>query len=925
MRASNWWLIPLVVLVPGVARSQHIHQNGFESRGPYWKAGSSDAALKVVEHRLTDETAHAGQRCEHLRLQVERGSFIHYTLDVPRAPVTEDLDLGLWVKSNRPGVQLLCRLVLPRERDPKNPGQPMTVLVRCDPDNRTRWKLLSLREPVKRLREQQQLLTRDLRREIITTGAYIDRLVLNVYDGPGQIDVWIDDLSIGPVEETKRPVAEAAPASRAGAPAARRGAAVQVRGNQLWVNGERFFLRGIRATGTPPMTTLREANFNVLWLDESTPPGLLEEASGLGFYIVPTVRPPRLHATGPGEVEGTLTSRADEFNRKVSRFMEQDSVLAWDLGSNLGAERFADVSRLAHAFRRADPKRPVMADVWDGYRGYSHSDQMMLGTHRWPLMTSLELPAYREWLDMRRRLATDVYCWTWIQTHLPDWFLKLSAENKAQGEFAEPIGPQPEQIRLLAYTAVAAGYRGLAFWSDRFLADSHQGKDRLLAMALLNQELTMLERVLVNATNAPDWIGTSRPEVMAAVFRTPEGVLALPIWVGPGSQYVPGQAASSELSLTVPGVPITATAWEVSPGRVQQYPMRRELGGTTVKLRNFSLTSAVLFTSDFSPTGAVVWLQIEQRNKRQLAAQWLHEQAEEELKKVKRVQAELDRLGHSLSDANTLLDRAEKAIQLSMQHRRNHDHGEAYNQAEVALRSLRVLMRASWERAVKDLDTPVASPYGVSYFTLPRHWKMLDRMKQSRRGASVLPDGDFEVPPRAEQAGWLPQVVPSLDEVDVRMGRVGGGVPGGKQCFMMQVVAKDPKHEPAALERTYLALHSPQAKLPPGTLVQVSVWVKVPEPIRGSVDGALFFDTVGGEPLAVRLTGKIGNWKKYSLYREVPSSGQVGVTLAMSGLGTVYFDDVRIEPLVAGGSAPATTGTPPTATRGTRPGEPRTK
>jgi hypothetical protein len=38
----------------------------------------------------------------------------------------------------------------------------------------------------------------------------------------------------------------------------------------------------------------------------------------------------------------------------------------------------------------------------------------------------------------------------------------------------------------------------------------------------------------------------------------------------------------------------------------------------------------------------------------------------------------------------------------------------------------------------------------------------------------------------------------------------------------------------------------------------------------------------------------------------VPSSGTLQVTLALTGLGTVYFDDVRIEPLLGpeAGSAP---------------------
>lgn len=900
----------LFVLSPKPLFGQQILQFGFEGRSTSWKAGSSDAAFKVLAHRLTEESAHSGQRCEFVSVSIEKGSFIHYSLDLPKAPITEELNLNLWVKSNRPGIQLLCRMVLPRERDPKNPAQPLTVLVRCEPYQTTRWKPLHLAMPVKRLREQQQLLTHQLGREVVTAGAYLDQLVLNVCDGTGQVDVWIDDLEIGPVEDARRlPSPEPGARETPGRPAsiaesgpgqpltANRRGEVQLRGNHLWVGGKRFFLRGIRATGSPPLSTLREAGFNTVWLDESTPGGMVEDAVSQGLWVVPTIANSRTYAQGGGgKLEGLLTSR-DAFGQKVSRFMEQDAVLAWDLGSNLGADRFPDVAKLARAFRMADPHRPVLADVWDGYRGYSRSvDQLLLGTHRWPLFTTLEMPAYRQWLDMRRQLTPDSYCWTWIQTHLPDWFVKMCEQDK--DEFQEPIGPQPEQIRLLTYTAIAAGYRGLAFWSDRYLSDLQQGKDRLLAMALLNQEMQMLERVLVNAENNVGWIDTNKPEVKAAVFRTGDGsVLVLPIWIGPGSQFVPGQAATSELIVTVPGVPITATAWEVSPGRIQGYKLERTLGGTTVKLRNFSLTTALLFTSDLGPSGLIVNLQSQQRDMGRLAGQWLHDQAQEELGKVERVQAELERQGHTLPDAQAILDRARQALVRSMQSRRNGEHGEAYGQAEIALRSLRVLMRAHWDRAVRDLDTPVASPYAVSFYTLPRHWRMIDQFQQMRLGVNVLPGGDFETPPASEQQGWTVQEVPSLDDVQMTVRRVESEFHAGKQSLMIQVQAKDPRLEPAALERTYVALHSPKVKAEPGTLVRISAWVKIPGRIKASMDGALLFDSIGGEPLAARLVEATGKWKKISLYRKVPASGEVYVTLAMSGLGKVYFDDVRIEPL----------------------------
>jgi hypothetical protein len=115
---------------------------------------------------------------------------------------------------------------------------------------------------------------------------------------------------------------------------------------------------------------------------------------------------------------------------------------------------------------------------------------------------------------------------------------------------------------------------------------------------------------------------------------------------------------------------------------------------------------------------------------------------------------------------------------------------------------------------------------------------------------------------------------------------------------MLQIKPANPQKTPAALERTFLAINSPAVHLQPETPVRISGWVRIPAPITASADGALLFDSIGGEPLAVRLT-EATPWKKFTLYRQVPASGLVSVTLALTGLGAVYFDDVRIEPLTA--------------------------
>jgi hypothetical protein len=100
------------------------------------------------------------------------------------------------------------------------------------------------------------------------------------------------------------------------------------------------------------------------------------------------------------------------------------------------------------------------------------------------------------------------------------------------------------------------------------------------------------------------------------------------------------------------------------------------------------------------------------------------------------------------------------------------------------------------------------------------------------------------------------------------------------------------------LERTFMAVESPSVQLPPGTLVRVSGWMKIPLALDRTADGALLYDSAGGEPLGVRLVSTGLRWKQFHLYRRVPASGRISVTVATTGIGVVYFDDLRIEPLV---------------------------
>lgn len=888
----------LLVNASGSHAQTTIHKNGFETKLG-WSKGGFDAAYEEIAHKLDDRDPHNGQNSEHIEINVKQGKFINYVYPVNNAPITQELRASIWVRANRPGVELTARVVLPNERDPNNLDYRLTTYIKGETFNLVgRWELLNIRRPVEKWKDQQQRLSANSTRALDFSGAYIDALVLNLNAGPGPTKVWIDDLEIGPVTSaapispTVRPDNNN-PAKITSVPRApSRMNAVSFNGNRLMAGDKRLLFRGICYSDTT-LPTLSRAGFNTVFLGPNVNPALINEAAEQGMWIVPEF--------SVATDAGAELSAAD-IAKQVQPFAENDSVIFQSIRGSLRRDQVQMVLSALSKARQADPSHPLGGTVEDGLLPYSRSLNIV-GAHRYPLMTTLEMSKYREFLESRRKLANPgVFTWTMIQTHLPDSLSESLYNQPAQAAFRDPVGPQPEQIRLLTYNALASGCRGIGFSSDRFLADSHQGRDRLLSCALLNQEIEMLEPLLVTIEHAPVWIDTSNSEVKAAVLRCNQGVVVMPIWQGKFAQFVPGQEADSKLVITVPQVPITAQAWEVSPGEVRGLKMERVDKGQRITLRDFGMTSVVVFTSDTNLMGR---FQDQARAKRQQAAQWSYEMAVCEYEKVTQVEAQLQQVGAIVEGGNLLMEDAKRRLEKSKELWDAKNFSEAYHEAQRALRPVRILMRAQWVKAVRGLDSTVTSPYAVSYYTLPKHWPFMDQVRRSTVGNNLLIGGDFELAVNRNQVSWGLATHPNADGLDLLadrvsevMGAKGKEIPReGRQCAMLQIKPRDGKSVPAAIEKVNFALVSMPVKLPPGTLVQVSGWVNIPAEITASPDGAMIYDSAGGEALAIRLTDATP-WKKLTVYRRVPASGSINVTLAMTGVGKVYFDDIRIEPLV---------------------------
>ena len=953
-------------LVP--VRAEQIHRHSFSGRSTAFVRGDANVKVEELEHDISTLSFKSQPSSEHIKFTAEAGTgdsaFIYYYYDTPPAPISELLTAGVWVKATKSGIQLRARVIFPKEPDPANPQLPLTTLIVGKTYEKSRnWEKLTLEDVPEILGKHLPVLQAKIGRAVNTTDAYIDRLVLNLYTGPGTVDVCVDDLDIGPVKTPDR-----ADGSNAGVPVGRpktstlpagaHGRLVEQRGGTIMVDGKRVLFRAIRHSGTP-LYVLKQAGFDSLWLPSTAAPALLDEAAREGWMVIPSVP----LTTAQANDEAAMNRDADELSQELRKFSGVD-VLYWDLGGARTAEQADRVFQINEAIRSQDPRRPRGADLWDGFQAYSHFLDVV-GAHRWPLFTSLEMTKYRDWLVQRKTLTADrsTY-WTWIQNHLPDWYITTVMGKSLTDEFTEPIGPHPEQVRLMAYIALASGCRGLGFWSDRFLADSHQGRDRLQGMALLNAEIDMISPSLLAARERPQWLKTSDPNVKAVWLRGDKGSVLLPIWLGPNMQFVPDQASVLSLKINVPLVADGADPWRISPAGVEclANQMKKVVGGTELTIPDFDTVTPIVFTSDRA--GLVVWWQDYVRKYGRLAARWALDMAAVEYGKVYTTHQRLLAMGQQSREANRLFAEAARFHEEARRNFASELYYKSYQGALRALRPLRVLMTDHWRQATITLDTPTASPYAVSFFTLPKHWELFRELQNRHAGENLLPGGDFELGGHIPDAGARVDALPgwsarfgSVDRVDVGAGIINAkrfeekAIPReapepikgiyapsreihpldegytrptpklGQSLLRLEVrwpeeFDKDGKvvdrtHIP--LEKTFLAVDSPPVRLPPGTFVLVSGWIKIADEIKGSADGVLFYDDAGGEPLGVRLTLQ-REWKQFHLYRVVPPSGQISVTIALTGVGTAYIDNVAIEPMIPNEPPPAAnTGTVQTA------------
>lgn len=890
-------LLLVAGLLGAAARVRAQESNeGFEGPDVSWKPVGADMAYRIADHSRVHGEAHTGSGCERITVRGSAGTYVYFSHTCPTATVIEDLVPTVWVKASRPGPQLLAEIVLPRTADPRT-GRAMTVLVpgaACTMANR--WEPLRLADLPTLIERQVRVLRTQFAFAIDAREAQLSRILLNVYAGPGETTVWIDDLEwagvispgavgCGWTSPTASP-GGTAPAGQASGPS--EAGRVRFDGSVLLVNDQPILPRLIEYRGES-LEFLRQIGLNGVWLHEVPSAEFLRQAEQNHLGVV---CPPPGGAPDPAS-SGRLPAIGPEFR----------TVLAWNLGEGLAESQLESVRAWAEVIRRADSmaNRPLVCEALAELRAYSREADLLVLRRR-PLGSTLELRDYATWVATRPRLARlGTPVWTTVATQLPPALVEQLAA-------LEPARPVPcdfsiEQMRLQVYAAIANGSRGILYESQtRLDATDVVSQTRAMAVQLLNLELALIESWPATGSTTESVEG-SHPQIAGALFQREHARLLLPVWLAPGAQYAPGQSAGNNISLKVPGIPEASKIYEISAGGLAPLRLERVTRGTQITLEEFGLTGMVLISQDPRIVGAMTKAA---RSVSPQMAQLQRNLATWQYSKVEEVDRQLKPRATASAQTADWMDVARENLRWCDEHLLSHNWPQADLTARRAARALRLVERAHWEAAVAEIPSPLSSPGASGFATLPWHWALMDRIRNAPSEANRLPAGDFEDLGSLQGSGWQHCRPPDSSLVS-RVELTAAAVHGGKLGLAMSVQAAAPEQVPGLVETPPVWITSPAIPVEAGRIYCVRGWVRVQRPIVGSVDGLTVIDSIGGEALTERI-GRTNGWQEFVLYRVAPRTGSLSVTFALTGLGEAWLDDVTVTPFET--PAGALAGTP---------------
>jgi len=732
------------------------------------------------------------------------------------------------------------------------------------------------------------------------------------------------------------------------------GCRIAAQSKMLWINGNMpYGVRAIEYRGEP-LTFLTSLQFNAIWMRHPPTEALLDEAWKLGVWIIcPPPDGENLQSfvnllnridgmtdDGKGKADGR---ELGIMGRMFAR--NRNPILAWDIGRNLTHGEIERIRKYAGLVREADYFRriPIVCSVESGTRDFCYGITDILLIDRNPVLSSLELSDYNTWLNTKVN---------WARPGTPNWCTIQTQPTVAMAHQWRLFGVDElpatavseEHVRQQIRMAMANECRGLLFKSNSRLDDDNaETKYRAALLELVNMELMLVEGWF-STNNKINAVKSNRTGVSGILLETDRARLLLPNILTPFGQYVMGNTNYNDVDFLMPGSFETHQANHLIPGGTRPLTLRRITGGVQVHFDEVNTTTTAFFAQAEPILRAVIPRSRHPELSRRSAelAMELAKMRLEQVRKTIRAFQEIRAMPEGLPNLSddkpiitmpeqeSMLRETEHSIRTAESYYRQGDFSSAYLQAHRSMVGLQFYERLKWEEAIRTVPHHNMIPTSVSFVTLPAYIETIKKWYRVIPGENRLPTGDGENANQWLQAGWrslrapTEDVEPKVTVADSTAARSGRGgillqlLPTSSTTTStggVGALLSGHSDNVIPLETASVWITTPQIPVYAGETLCITGYVNIPQKLQGNVDGLMIFDSLGGEPLALRWTDTGGQWRQFAFYRAVPTAvppnASICVTFALGGIGEVRLDDLQIFPILHNPDAPPpTTDTP---------------
>lgn len=894
-------LVAIVLLQPSRAWSQ-VHET-FDSSEVSWVAVKELCHCKVepgsVKHLRTTESE-TGASCEQFLFNAASGSDLMVAHDVTPAMVIPELTGTVRIKSARRGVQLCARALLPHCSAPGS-MEPLTVILKGPIGRqRDRWETLKFdgKHSFKKLLESEKWILRGRYGDSITIrDAYIDRLMLNIYTGPGESNILIDDLKFtGIVEATNAAKQDLTSDSDEGVAliashlnadytdeTVRMVAAQQdvkrkkthvVRDGTVILVDERPFFPIIIEHNGESFEYLKAIGFNTVELRGSPTAKQLAEARESNMWLI---------APPPPSVGISQLGR------------EYDSVLAWSVGKNLTDRDVSSVRQRVREIRESDTRegRPIFGHAKSHWKRIAQMvDIQALGQQ--PIGTSYIASRYSDWIEQRaREVGSSKPVCADIQTEMnPAVIEQAKAIFGAGTKTPTPI--EFQQLKTLVVEAITAGSRCLRYRSDSRL-DAGDPVTRLRASTVqyVNRWLEQVEPwvsggAVMGVLPVDDrGHGIHGDSIRVTALNTNRGRLLLVQRPTHHEQFWAGDVPQKSITIIDSDTIHTNRVYHLTDAELKPVSTQRTPQGTVITIEDAPYMSTIVMTQDAAVVNQLTGV-LSKPGRQSMFD--LHLSITQQWRVIQQLlDGQIGRLGKGTPASSGAMNEAISAIQNVQRLSQQKSYAQAMPFLDRADERLAFFRRELQAAAMGNFQSKTSSPLVAHAGLIPLHWLLAGQIPRSEAAINHLPGGDFEDKSLTIRSGWgNTRVEDSRLMTDVAFETRAAR--DGKYGLKLKVEGRGI----SIVDAPPLRVTSPPVRVKPRQLVRIHGWVNIPKVITGSDDGFRIVESLGGESLAETIPVTQG-WQEFTLYRSAVEDTQLRIELQLTGLGEAMVDEVTVQ------------------------------